>query len=915
VQNETTIRLTLAQNLPQTTEKDGKYVIESQVYDVAGNHTRDHVCVFTYDNCAPSVKEIFPANGGVVSKNLRTVSAILEDCVPRFDIEISDIDTAKSSIGLFKVNDTGGKGDEILSRVRYETIPGQRAQKVLLEITGPDGSTSNLPNDGSADGLYMVEVQALDKAGNASEPTSSVFHLDTQAPILIAENLQDGQIMAGGQYYIYGRTRDNDNGSDVEKVEIRVESVVQDIPETVLLTFTEVQLSGKPLQPQAQNPAFRDWHYNLNLSTQTSTDAHITLRSWDKAGNYRDYTYKVRFVANHLPIPDKSHPYHGWTTNIFWVNFNWERVAEAASYELEIITPAQNTKRYVTDKQSLNLNLSNMSEGEGTYRWNIRALDSHNNPGPQSLNTNFTIDQTRPFVKTIQIQDPSPGSQGRITQGETRFLVTFSEEMDVRKVPVMRLVSVDAPAGSAGRTLEILSFTGISLLGRVYIDAPGSGNEMTGLVRLLIEDGVDLAQNRLLSVDSGLNMFEVNPGPYFDLKFFTNPVSPDHLTFVIKGFVTPGGLGLEIPDIPAVIVVDALNRETSMNVLRITESAFTGTVDLNNVNHNNFFLRITGKDKYGNTAQRLISILMSRVYRSGSAVNMSLSEVGLELPEGALDRDNTLLMVPGDTIVQPQSGAELKFLTALPSLPAPLKLSKSAVLSGSAFPVETGAGLYVHNGQSWQYLAVEKYETGLWKGRSGLLGPLAFFRDESAPLIKSLDGSAVNKLRFSVSDAGAGVQEDSLIFHLDSGEELKADWNDKAGVAEVELPVSAGSGNGILQVSDRVGNISRSAAVAFSVGSIMQFQPSLFPNPAKHSINFKLNTNFSPDSAEMYVYDAAGRRVYFEQLSVLSGSEVFRWDLTDLRGRLVANGVYFMRLRVSRANETLREILKFAVIR
>ena len=184
-----TIRYLLKQGLPSDSSKDGKYVIESQIFDKPGNQTIDHVCVFTYDNCAPSVLSVFPEDLGTVARNLRTISAVLKDCKPRFDVEVSDLDVRKSSIKLFQIKDENLF--EITSRIRFESIPDQRATKILLEIVDSQGAASSLPNDGSADGEYRVEVIALDRSGNQSEILSSTFTLDTQDPIIVPGNLED----------------------------------------------------------------------------------------------------------------------------------------------------------------------------------------------------------------------------------------------------------------------------------------------------------------------------------------------------------------------------------------------------------------------------------------------------------------------------------------------------------------------------------------------------------------------------------------------------------------------------------------------------------------------------------------------------------------------------------------------------
>ena len=123
-----------------------------------------------------------------------------------------------------------------------------------------------------------MEIEAFDKAGNRSGVTTS-FQLDTQDPILIAENLENDQNLAGGEYFIFGKARDNTGGSGLDKVEIQIQAVDGLVPTTTLLEFTPVLLAGSPLPPTDPYPAFRNWSYNLRLDVNIDTNTHITLRA------------------------------------------------------------------------------------------------------------------------------------------------------------------------------------------------------------------------------------------------------------------------------------------------------------------------------------------------------------------------------------------------------------------------------------------------------------------------------------------------------------------------------------------------------------------------------------------------------------------------------------------------------------
>jgi methionine-rich copper-binding protein CopC len=923
--NASTLRYTLNSSLPSDSSKDGKYVIESTVYDQPGNKI-NKLCVFTYDNCKPTVKSIFPAHNSVVSKNTRISSALLEDCVPRFDVEISDIDTSNSTIKLFKLTNEGAIDKEIETKLRFETVPGQRAYKVLLEVVDSTGMATSLPNDGTGDGSYQVQVQAYDRSGNASAITSSIFYLDTQEPVLLADKLVDGLVLSGGEYHFSGKVRDNVGGKGMDRVEIKVEQLVNDIPNMTLLNWAPVTMAGKPLPPYDPDPPFRDWTYTLQINVANTTDGLVTLRAYDLAGNYRDFSYRVKFLANSMMAPMKSSPTNNWTTSNYFVDFVWEKVENAQSYEMEIITPAQNYRTYQSNGTSFRLNISNLAEGEGIYQWNIRAVDSLGNKGTKSLNTNFKIDQTRPSVSSIQIIDPSPESQGRITAGETRFLINFSEPMDITKVPVLYLNKVDSSIsdqctpGPSGHCyeLQVLSFQQQSITARITLDTPtDTHTPLSGLVRVMVEGGYDPAQNPLQPVDTGINLFEVNAGPYFDIKFFSNPIDPNNLTIIVKGFAAKNGAGIDIPEIPSLIAItDSSKNEHPIHPFRLTASAFSGTLDLKLVGNHNFQLKVTGRDKYGNTNQRIIFITMSQIFASKTTV-LSHNKIDIVIPQNSVKTSKTMVLVPPDTVNITNEQNELGFVEVLPSPIAPIALKAESLISGSRLPLRKtteNIGLYYYDSGRWNWLPYSTNDKDNWQATSSKLGPLAFLTDTKAPEFLDSDSSVPGELKVSLQENGSGLNLKNSYLKLEDSK-LKGEWNEEDETIDFKIPDHIRMSKAVLEVEDNAGNKTIQANIAVAGGQAMTFRPFAYPNPAKETLYFKINTNFIPDSTEMYIYDVSGRSVYKESFQLNSGTEALSWPLINNDGGDVANGVYIMKIKVKKGERIFKDNLKFAVIR
>lgn len=922
VTDSKTIRYELNTALPNNTSKDGKYVIEAQIFDTPGNLNPDFFCVFTYDNCRPSVESFFPSTRAVVSRNLRHVSAVVKDCLPRFDVEVSDIDLSLSSIRVFKASEDGANQDEIRSRLRFETLPGQRSHKLLLEFIDQNGVTTSLPNDGSADGRYNMEIEAFDRSGNRSGTTSSFFTLDTIDPILIAENLENDQILAGGKYFLFGKARDNSGGSGLDRVEIQVQAVNGLIPTTTLVEFTPVLLTGAPLPPTDPDPAFRDWSYELNLNLKSDTNTNVTLRAYDKAGNYRDYSFRVIMLAGNLNIPEKSVPVNNFSTDLFFVNFGWAPVLEASSYELEIITPNQNKKKFIINGVNTRINIASLGEGEGTYGWNIRAMDSHGNRGPVTLNTNFQVDQTQPKITSIQVQDPSPESQGRITQGVTRFIISFNESMNINKIPKIELREIGGGNNKA-IPVQVLSFFENTLTAQVKLDAPIPGqSSLQGFVRIFVDNGEDLASNSLAPIDPGISLFEIYTGPLFEVKFFSNPVDNNDLIFVIKGLIDSGGRATEIPEIPSVIIKDSRDREVSLDPLRLTKESFAVTFNLNLVSNNNFTLIVTGRDKYGNTNSRSFYITIAQIFPSNQR-QIFTSLLKIEIPSNGVSTKQDVVVLPAETLSIPTYPEELELIQTLDSSPHLVPLLKDSTVTGkvnaelqSALKNRDHAlGLYLFNGSQWIHMSKAQLEKQNFKATSQYLGPMALMLDNQPPKVEGDPDQTGQQLQFKVFEKGSGINLDQSAFIFrgkrNSISHIK---DDLVQVRLREVGHEIGIAEGQLELVDNAGNKSISKSFHVALQGTPQVQLYVYPNPARQVLNYEIRTNFIPLDAEMYVYDTAGDRVYRESLSMNTMREKYQWSLLNSVGDRVNSGVYFLKVRIKEGTRVIKKTMKVVIL-
>jgi flagellar hook assembly protein FlgD len=91
-----------------------------------------------------------------------------------------------------------------------------------------------------------------------------------------------------------------------------------------------------------------------------------------------------------------------------------------------------------------------------------------------------------------------------------------------------------------------------------------------------------------------------------------------------------------------------------------------------------------------------------------------------------------------------------------------------------------------------------------------------------------------------------------------------------------------------------------------------------YPNPATgNHMYFNYNFNQTAERVQLKIYDVSGQRVTihdtFDFASARQGR--FRWDLRNDNGRMVANGVYFYKLEITKNGRTYKKRGKFAVMR
>ena len=160
----TALTLSLGNRL-NTASENGKYTASIAISDRAGN-IAEKTLDFTFDNVAPTLREIATSNGEFtpgsgVSKSTTFVEATLSDNLQ------DGLDPSASTIRL-----TGPNGAVLGSQIQPANT-----DKIRWVLLSPLSE-----RDGLMDGEYTIEVVAVDKAGNQTGDLQVPFIFDNLAP-------------------------------------------------------------------------------------------------------------------------------------------------------------------------------------------------------------------------------------------------------------------------------------------------------------------------------------------------------------------------------------------------------------------------------------------------------------------------------------------------------------------------------------------------------------------------------------------------------------------------------------------------------------------------------------------------------------------------------------------------------------
>ncbi len=333
------LETTQARDIPENTllrfDRDGRYRIRIWAEDGAGNVSHQIRREFVVDATAPELS----VSGAAAGADLRGPAGI---CV---DVKESLYEDTEVNIKLSR--NSPGKSENI-------PIEPYRPQAVL------DSRTVNIKSDGD----YIMEVSAVDAAGNTSKETRR-FRMDATAPHILLEGLKEGEITS-------------------EKPVIRF-SVSEMFYDSTVLTYILERKEGKDLVvKKSADRVMKGTDDRIDITVEEEGEYRLTCIAADRSGN--NSQEQIGFTVDVTPpvISDLS-----------GIDNRYFKAFRLPSKIMDMISDISGTKvqAYVNDNR---FGDDDVIIEEGKYVLSILAEDAAGNVSEGSAT--FMVDHTAPQI-------------------------------------------------------------------------------------------------------------------------------------------------------------------------------------------------------------------------------------------------------------------------------------------------------------------------------------------------------------------------------------------------------------------------------------------------------------------------------------------------------------------------------------
>ncbi len=986
-------RLDLVLGTPLATDgsSDGQYIMRIFPRDTAGNETSGILRSFVVDTARPSVQDgnlielggfgntaedsFAPARGQLVTGPLTAIRSVIVDGVASSGYPGSGVNTSLTTgatvimtlienhrstspalpVGSSTTNSALLQSNlvfrDVMPPVASPCFTGPKRATVLLElrIDPATGRPMGLTTGGDFDGRYQIRVTPADKAGNSGNVGLSEFIFDSvPPPVLTVQGLDSTDVFTGRKLTLEGTTADNDktprdHGQGIARVEVTLYRADASFVTTgaPLLETTTTTLAPNVELVQAET----EIHWLLDrVIPSYNGNAVLQIAAVDRAGNRTLLTRQ--FVIQNLPLekPVLSSPPLGSSTSGPIIDFRWTQVPGASGYLMTLTNPEGNRITRTTDRATPTVRLNLDALIEGRYSWTVQGLDSAGKGGDPALNFTFRLDVTAPAVNEIFSYDATvPDAQGgTILNGQIRIGLRFSEEMDRDNPPEVFL----RPANTNLDRVAVsqISYDESVWRGLVDIQPDAAGADFNGTALIEASGARDLAGN-LMPVTS--SAFEVDIGPYWDVRAFANPIARNEIIFHVKALTQSGGVPEQVESHPLLLVTQPGRQPISVKTNRRTDSVFSGVYVVNQAFSGEARLAITGADTRGNTSTRLIDFSISAIVAANRNKISLPSKAGqLDLPPDSLESDGTVLAFGGDVAsslsdddprVMEEAAASRAGLVRIASiasfLPADVPLGEPGEIAvqfsrfaGSRHHPPDSLGLYALEKDRYRFLSGRR-EGDRLTGQLDRLARVVLMADRQAPTVSRVDASLPGQpiemeeagaaLQFAVDDQGSGLQTRSFAATID-GEAADTEFDPENGELSVQSRRRLTEGEHAVEVEarDRAGNKTLERFAAHAPGHAAILEAIAYPNPARFSSAIRYRLSAAGASARVRIHDVSGDRVYSVSGPATRGVNRVDWPLIDRDGSPVASGIYFARIKVDTpGGPSPRATIKIAVLR
>ncbi|MCO4781934.1 MAG: T9SS type A sorting domain-containing protein [Candidatus Cloacimonetes bacterium] len=755
---------------------DGPYQVEVIGVDDAGNISDPIVKEFLLDTTPPLTWDTFPPLNGKINSPIRHVSAEIKDPHPprlhTFDTDAklnfgSGISQTHSSMKLFldspyrenSLNPDLFKGSEreLSSFLTYTHRPNavdpdaagynpkDDAYKVLLEFTNLGSKVESLPEDGSADGIYRMQVVPVDNSGNsvqaaidgksgfqpsqdATEITTEtrkdfVFLLDSIAPVMNFKEINGEQPkklqISGDNFKVEGSVQDlsarldepTKGGSGVSRVEYRL----------VLLTESGALVPGVEVGGRLRKNPIISGEAHLSPIVDVANDPTVSLTKPMDPTTYKEITLVNREFTINALLPPFNDIIKGGDAE----------GAGVTNYFLEI-TGFDHSGNEVKKSLSVIMNFGKLASPElmnpvfGSYsnktsfNFEFKAVDSA---------TDYVLGISRPNgTTTTQIVRPNPNSDIvnelilLSEKGEYFWWVTARDSvgnlglqtirqpfyLDLDRPKVSQVFWSDSTPGSENGKLTLGEFQLSIRFSEELEQAPlvtykplAESIESQVVVTQAMNDGIwkgrvvvprdaNYEWDGTATIDISKAKDKSGNEMFTDRKnTFEIETGPDYEIRLFENPVSAGEIVLvlkaseSLSEDPVVYEATGVER-MSDDVIRIKDKSYSTVFKVPNNFSGIASFKITGKDLESNASTRVITFPIATV----SPVNASILKTRntrLYVPENTVSKSISIGLLPQRQFAQgpnEDSFNEMKKVKELDSLyPSNVKLNNDLGLS------------------------------------------------------------------------------------------------------------------------------------------------------------------------------------------------------------------------------------------